>query len=88
MHQDSIYIVLSTKPLAATHPNLVKDYKFKIYSGTQSNADSPSFCLINYSSGALRKYYQAVRQLCPIKMCYGCWFPTAHGHLAKSTTSN
>lgn len=54
----------------------------------QMHIFSPSLCLINYSSGVLRKYYQAVRQLCPIKMCYGCWFPTAHGHLAKSTASN
>lgn len=48
----------------------------------------PSSSLINYSSGALCKYYQAARQLCPIKMCYGCWFPTARGHCAKSTASN
>lgn len=32
----------------------------------------PSSSLINYSSGALCKYYQAARQLCPIKMCYAC----------------
>lgn len=33
--------IFDTKQPAATNPNLIKEYKFKIYSGTQSDADFP-----------------------------------------------
>ncbi len=41
MHQDvtASTSIFNTKQPAATNPNLIKEYKFKIYSGTQSNAD-------------------------------------------------
>lgn len=41
MHQDTIAstLIFNTKQPAATNLNLIKEYKLKIYSGTQSSAD-------------------------------------------------
>lgn len=41
MHQDtaSSTSIFNMKQPAATNPNLIKEYKFKMCTGTQSNAD-------------------------------------------------